>query len=73
MNPAPDDQSDEMESEYDFSTGVRGKYAARFAQRSNVVLLEPDVAEVFSSPDEVNAALRALIGIIRRQTGRAGS
>ena len=70
MNPAHDVRSDEMEPEYDFSTGVRGKYAARFAQQSNVVLLEPDVAEVFGTPDEVNAALRALIDIIRRQAGR---
>lgn len=62
---------DEMRPEYDFSTGVRGKYAARFAQGSKVIVLEPDVAEVFTTPDDVNAAPRALIGIIRRQSEQA--
>lgn len=66
MNPTPINPQDEMQAEYDFSAGVRGKYATRFAQGSNVVVLEPDVAEVFATADDVNAALRALIRIIRR-------
>ena len=45
--------------EYDFSEGVRGKYADRFAEGSNVVVLDPDVAEVFKTPRDVNEALRA--------------
>ena len=57
--------------EYDFSAGVRGKYARRFAQGSNVVVLEPDVAKSFSNADDVNRALRALAGIIRMQKGKA--
>ena len=57
--------------EYDFSGGVRGKYARRYAQGSNVVVLEPDVAKSFSSADDVNRALRALAGIIRMQKGKA--
>ena len=71
MNPAHDMQADEMEPEYDFSAGTRGKYATQFAQRTNVVLLDPDVAEVFATGEDVNAALRALIGIMRRQAERA--
>jgi len=50
----------EMKAEYDFSQGVRGKYAARFAEGSNVIVLDPDVAEVFSDARAVNEALRLL-------------
>lgn len=39
-----------MLDEYDFSDGVRGKYAERYARGSNVVMLDPDVAAAF--PDE---------------------
>ncbi len=38
---------DEMRDEYDFSGGVRGKYAARYAQGTNIVVLDRDVAEIF--------------------------
>jgi hypothetical protein len=50
-----------IRSEYDFSGGVRGKYAKRFAQGTNVVLLEPDVASAFPTARAVNAALRKLL------------
>jgi hypothetical protein len=56
-----------MRPEYDFRNGVRGKYAERYARGTNVVLLDPDVAEVFTDPVAVNRALRALAGIIREQ------
>jgi hypothetical protein len=56
-----------MRPEYDFSGGVRGKYDERYAQGTNVVRLDPDVAEVFPSSEAVNSALRALAGIIREQ------
>jgi hypothetical protein len=52
---------DEMRAEYDFSGGVRGKYADRFAKGSNVVVLEPDVAAEFPTPRAVNKALREQI------------
>ena len=48
----------EMRPEYDFSGAVRGKYAARFARSSNVVVLAPDVASVFKNAKAVNDALR---------------
>jgi hypothetical protein len=57
----------EMRAEYDFSRGVRGKYARRYAQGANLVLLAPDVARVFPDSESVNSSLRALAGIIRRQ------
>ena len=60
---------DEMRKEYDFSGGVRGKYAARFAEGTNLVLLAPDVAAVFPTATAVNRALRAVIrGRSKRRT-----
>lgn len=49
--------------EYDFSQGIRGKYAARYAEGTNVVVLSPDVAEVFPNAQAVNEALRTLVRI----------
>lgn len=61
-------QSDpDMLDEYDFSQGVRGKYVKRFATGSNIVVLSPDVAEVFSDSDSVNEVLRMLIKIAREK------
>jgi len=54
-------KNDEMRSHYDFSGGVRGKYAARYAEGTNVIVLAPDVAEVFPDSIAVNEALRTLV------------
>jgi hypothetical protein len=54
-----------MRDEYDFSQGERGKYARRYAKGTNLVVLEPDVAKVFSDSKSVNVSLRR---IIRKQT-----
>ena len=51
----------EMRPEYDFTDGVRGKYAKAFARGSNVVVLEPDLAAEFPSASAVNRALRAYL------------
>lgn len=72
----PKHEPEEMLPEYDFSRGVRGKYASRFAKDSIMVVLDPDVAEVFPDPKSVNEALRSLGQIIRdraRKTGRRRS
>ena len=61
---------EEMLPEYDFSGGVRGKYAGRFTKDTIMVVLDPDVAEVFPDPKSVNEALRALGHIIRDRGGR---
>ena len=58
-------ETDEMRPEYDFSGGVRGKYAKQFSGDTIMVVLDPDVAEVFPDPQSVNTALRALGHIIR--------
>jgi hypothetical protein len=47
-----------MRDSYDFSRGVRGKYAKRFAAGTNIVLLDPEVAKSFKSSDEINRILR---------------
>jgi hypothetical protein len=58
---------EEMREEYDFSGGVRGKYYKQYMEGTNVVLLEPDVAEVFRDSESVNQALRVLISIAKNQ------
>jgi hypothetical protein len=50
-----------MRKEYDFSQGKRGKYGRRYAEGTNVVVLEPDVAKVFSNSKSVNVSLRRII------------
>lgn len=64
-------EPEEMLPEYDFSAGVRGKYAGRFGKDAMMVVLDPDVAEVFPDPKSVNKALRALGHIIRDRAPRS--
>jgi hypothetical protein len=59
-----------MRAEYDFSGGVRGKYVDRYRRGTNVVLLDPELAEVFPDSKSVNDALRALVAIAERTEGR---
>ncbi len=58
-------ERDSMRPEYDFSTGIRGAHHEAYGRGTNVVLLEPDVAEVFRDSAAVNAALRALAQVAR--------
>lgn len=53
--------------EYDFSKGVTGKYYAKYEKGTNVVLIEPDVAEYFPDHDSVNEALRSITKIIKKR------
>ncbi len=50
----------------DFGKMVRGKYAARFASETNVVLLDPEVSKAFPNDSAVNDALRSLIALATR-------
>jgi hypothetical protein len=68
-NAAADD--DEILPEYDLTGGVRGKYAARYAEGTNIVRLDPDVARVFPDSAAVNSALRALVKIIEERSNAA--
>jgi hypothetical protein len=71
MKKAKQTSEPDMLDEYDFSKGARGKYVQRFEVGSNIVVLSPDVAEVFSDSESVNEALRALIRIAQRSKNAA--
>ncbi len=74
MGKEPRSSSDpDMLEEYDFSKGMPGRYAKRFAAGNNVVVLDPDVLEVFPDSASVNRALRALAGIIRQHSAKSSS
>ena len=53
-----------MRQEYDFRNGVRGKYVTRYLEGTNVVVLDPDIAEAFPNAGAVNRALRALLTVV---------
>lgn len=53
-----EDSDLELRPHYDFSQGVRGKYASRYKAGSNIVVLDPDVAKIFKTSEAVNQALR---------------
>ncbi len=57
----------DMLPEYDFKGGVRGKYAKRYAEGTNVVVVDADVARFFPDHDSVNDALRHLAAVIAGQ------
>jgi hypothetical protein len=70
MKKATARKSDEMRREYDLSKlkgGVRGKYYRRFTEGTNLVLLDPDVAEAFPNAKAVNEALRVLVNVASRR------
>ncbi|MBD2503639.1 hypothetical protein [Anabaena azotica] len=64
------EMEDELCYEYDFAQmegGVRGKYVERYRTQTNLVRLDPDVAQAFPNDEAVNNALRLLIEIAQRQ------
>lgn len=66
MNNEYNEMEDDLRPEYDLSklkNGVRGKYALQYKEGTNLILLEPDVAEIFKDNESVNEALRLLIKI----------
>ena len=64
-----DDKSDDLRPEYDLrellKEGVQGKYADRFQEGTNLVLLDTDVAEAFPNDEAVNDALRLVIKLTK--------
>ena len=66
---------DDLRPEYDLKTllktGIRGKYAQRFREGTNLVLLEPDVAKAFPNPERVNEVLR-LVMQLRKSPKKQG-
>ncbi len=68
MKKIHDTPGDDMRPEYDFASmkgGVRGKYAKRFREGTNIVLLDPAVVEAFPTEDAVNEALRGVLNTTR--------
>ena len=59
--------TDDLRAEYDFSAGVRGKHYRAYRAATNVVVLDPDVADAFPNASAVNRALRELLDIAKRQ------
>jgi len=51
----------EMRAEYDFSNARPNKYAKKYAEGTNIVIIEPDLIEFFPDSESVNSALRALV------------
>ena len=60
-------------SEYDFSNGVRGKYTGQYAEGTNIILLDPDLGDVFTDSRSVNQALRAITKIVRSRAKSAAA
>ncbi len=63
---------DTLRAEYDFTGAVRGVTAARYAQGTNIVAVDPTVRDVFPDSGTVNDALRALAPLLREQRGTPG-
>lgn len=61
------EEEDDLEPEYDFSGGVRGKHFEAYEKGTNVVFLDPDVAAAFKDSAAVNNALRLLLALAREQ------
>ncbi len=72
MKKASQTDKDELRAEYkrsDFPEGfVRGKYADRIREASNIVVLTPEVAEAFPNKEAVNSALQSLIELAQKTT-----
>jgi hypothetical protein len=64
MKTMPNDPT--MLAEYDFSNSVRGKYADKYADGTNVVVIDKDIIAYFPDHDAVNQALRSIIPIIKK-------
>jgi len=65
--------SDELRVGYqreDLGVGVRGKYLEEYSKGTNLVLLSPEVAKVFTTAEAVNDALLSLINLAEKSTGR---
>lgn len=57
----------ELRDRYDFSDSIPNKFAERYAEGTNVVLLEPDVAEVFRDSESVNKVLRSFLSVLHNK------
>ena len=73
---SPGSNNSELHSEYDFSSmkdGIRGKYVHRLRKASNIVLLEPEVAQAFPNSEAVNEALRGILNTRFKRSAKPGN
>ncbi|HTY24097.1 MAG TPA: hypothetical protein VMC85_13265 [Desulfomonilaceae bacterium] len=72
-----DEKTDDLRPEYDLREllkgGVQGKYADRYREGTNLVLLDRDVAKAFPTDEAVNEALRLVIQLTKLQERKAGN
>ena len=61
----------DMLPEYDFRHGVRGKHAKRYAEGTNIIMLDPSVSKFFPTSESVNSVLRALVDTLHLQRKKA--
>ncbi len=64
------EEDDDILPEYDFTQGVRGKHHEAYKTGSNVIFLEPDLAEVFRDSASVNRVLRLLLNLAKENLPR---
>jgi hypothetical protein len=73
-NKEQNEMDDDLRPEYDLQKllkdGVRGKYSKLYQEGTNLVLLEPDIAEVFPNAAAVNEALRLVIQLTKIPNGK---
>ena len=65
------DDKDSLRDEYPenpIRSGVRGKYTARYREGTNIVLIDPDLRELFPNSESVNRALREFVAAKRAAT-----
>jgi hypothetical protein len=67
QNEVAREEEDDLQPDYDFSVGVRGKHFEAYRKGTNMVFLDPDIAEVFKDSGAVNTALRLLLTLARDQ------
>ena len=60
------EKQNEMLEEYDFSNGVRGKYAQQYKEGVNIVKIDEDVSKIFPDTKSVNEALRTFINLVSK-------
>jgi hypothetical protein len=68
-------KDEEMRAEYsraDLGPLMRGKYAARYAKVTNVVVIDPELTKAFPNNEAVNDALRSLLAVATAATGITG-
>lgn len=72
-NKKPKRGTDELQTEYrlDYRKARPNRFAARYSEGSRVVLLDPDIARVFTTPASVNAVLRALLETMPPKSSRS--